>query len=174
MTVLRCSAKLLKRLRLPATLPEPLSQANPLGEWYADIDFWHRRPFVVMLNASTGAVLMLNGYAQGLRSLQERAFLQFASLCEFFGIRGPAVDAELHGFHAGFAFGKTRDRSLIASIDQRKFGAWMGFEWNETAMIDEAVREWRDGLFQHPALGRNPRFKSPYHGTLDLIRQRLA
>ena len=174
MTVLRCSAKLLKRLRLPATLPEPLSQANPLGEWYADIDFWHRRPFVVMLNASTGAVLMLNGHAQGLRSLQERAFLQFASLCEFFGIRGPAVDAELHGFHAGFAFGKTRDRSLLSSINQRKFGAWMGFEWNETALIDEAVREWRDGLFQHPALGRNPRFKSPYHGTLDLIRQRLA
>ncbi len=174
MTVLRCSAKLLKRLRLPATLPEPLSQANPLGEWYADIDFWHRRPFVVMLNASTGAVLMLNGHAQGLRSLQERAFLQFASLCEFFGIRGPRVDAELHGFHAGFAFGKTRDRSLLSSINQRKFGAWMGFEWNETALIDEAVREWRDGLFQHPALGRNPRFKSPYHGTLDLIRQRLA
>jgi len=174
MTVLRCSAKLLKRLKLPTSLPEPLPQANPLGEWYADIDFWHRRPFVVMLNASTGAVLMLNGHAQGLRSLQERAFLQFASLCEFFGIRGPRVDAELHGFHAGFAFGKTRDRSLLSSINQRKFGAWMGFEWNETALIDEAVREWRDGLFQHPALGRNPRFKSPYHGTLDLIRQRLA
>jgi hypothetical protein len=95
MTVLRCSAKLLKRLKLPTSLPEPLPQANPLGEWYADIDFWHRRPFVVMLNASTGAVLMLNGNAQGLRSLQERAFLQFASLCEFFGIRGPMVDAEL-------------------------------------------------------------------------------
>ena len=174
MTVLRCSAKLLKRLKLPTSLPEPLPQANPLGEWYADIDFWHRRPFVVLLNGATGAVLMLNGNAQGLRSLQERAFLQFASLCESFGIRGPMVDAELNGFHAGFAFGKTRDRSLIASIDQRKFGAWMGFEWNETALIDEAVREWRDGLFQHPALGRNPRFKSPYHGTLDLIRQRLA
>ena len=174
MTVLRCSAKLLKRLKLPTSLPEPLPQANPLGEWYADIDFWHRRPFVVMLNGATGAVLMLNGHAQGLRSLQERAFLQFASLCEFFGIRGPRVDAELHGFHAGFAFGKTRDRSLLSSINQRKFGAWMGFEWNETALIDEAVREWRDGLFQHPALGRNPRFKSPYHGTLDLIRQRLA
>lgn len=174
MTVLRCSAKLLKRLKLPTSLPEPLPQANPLGEWYADIDFWHRRPFVVMLNASTGAVLMLNGNAQGLRSLQERAFLQFASLCESFGIRGPMVDAELHGFHAGFAFGKTRDRSLIASIDQRKFGAWMGFEWNETALIDEAVKQWRDGLFRHPALGRNSRFNSPYHDTLDLIRQRLA
>ena len=174
MTVLRCSAKLLRRLKLPTSLPEPLPQANPLGEWYADIDFWHRRPFVVLLNGATGAVLMLNGNAQGLRSLQERAFLQFASLCESFGIRGPMVDAELNRFHAGFAFGKTRDRSLIASIDQRKFGAWMGFEWNETALIDEAVKQWRDGLFRHPALGRNSRFNSPYHDTLDLIRQRLA
>jgi hypothetical protein len=50
----------------------------------------------------------------------------------------------------------------------------MGFEWNETALIDEAVKQWRDGLFRHPALGRNSRFNSPYHDTLDLIRQRLA
>ena len=57
MTVLRCTAKLLKRLKLPAKPAEPVAQDNPLGEWYADIDFWNRKPYVVMLNAATGAVL---------------------------------------------------------------------------------------------------------------------
>ena len=48
MTVLRCTAMPLKRLKQPARPPEP--QANPLGEWYADIDFWRRQPFVVLPN----------------------------------------------------------------------------------------------------------------------------
>lgn len=43
MTVLRCTAKLLKRLKQPARPPEPEPQANPLGEWYADLDFWPGR-----------------------------------------------------------------------------------------------------------------------------------
>ena len=72
MTVLRCTAKLLKRLKQPAKPPEPAPQANPLGEWYADIGFWNRKPFVVMLNGTTGAVLVLNGNAAGLRILHER------------------------------------------------------------------------------------------------------
>ena len=63
MTVLRCTAKLLKRFKQPAKLPEPEPQANPLGEWYADMDFWNRKPYVVMLNAATGAMLVLNGNA---------------------------------------------------------------------------------------------------------------
>lgn len=173
MTVLRCTAKLLKRLKQPAKPPEPAPQGNPLGEWYADIDFWNRKPFVVMLNAATGAALVLNGNAAGLRRLHERALLQFASLCEYFDIRGPGVDAELHGFDAGFAFATTRDRSLLSSLNQRKFGAWMQFEHNECSLADAAVSEW-SGLFKHPSLGRDARFNSEYHRPLDLIRQRLV
>ncbi|GAA3920982.1 DUF6933 domain-containing protein [Luteimonas lutimaris] len=173
MTVLRCTAKLLKRLKQPVKPPEPAPQANPLGEWYADIDFWHRKPFVVLLNGATGAVLLLNGNANGLRQLHERALLQFASLCEHFGLRGPRVDAELLGFHDGFAFANTRDRSLLASLNQRKYGAWMGFEHNGRSLVEEALGDWEHGLFQHPALGREPRHNSHWHRPLDLLRQRL-
>lgn len=172
MTVLRCTAKLLKRLKQPAKLPEPEPQANPLGEWYADLDFWQRKPFVVMLNAATGAVLMLNGNAQGLRQLQERALLQFASLCEHFGIQGPGVEAELRGFHAGFTYGKTRDRSLLGSLNERKFGAWLQFEHHDQSLVEGALHEWT-GLFRHPALGRDTHYNMDYHQPLDLVRQRL-
>lgn len=172
MTVLRCTAKLLKRLHQPARPPEPAAQANPLGEWYADIDFWHRQPFVVMLNAATGAVLVLSGHAAGLRRLNEGALLQFASLCELYGLRGAGVDAELHGFDAGFACAATRDRSLLASLNQRKFECWMAMEHADRTPASVAAHDW-NGLFKHPALGRNERHRMDYHRPLDLLRQRL-
>lgn len=168
MTVLRCTAKLLKRLKQPAKLPEPAAQDNPLGEWYADIDVWNRKPYVVMLNGATGAMLVLNGNAAGLRILHERALLQFASLCEYLGVHGPLVAAELHGFDAGFSFGKAIDRSLISSINQRKVNAWIGFEHRSESLAEAALREWESGFFQHPALG-----SYKYHLPLDLLRERL-
>lgn len=172
MTVLRCTARLLKRLKQPAKPPEPAPQSNPLGEWYADLDFWDRKPFVVMLNGATGAVLVLNGNAAGLRVLHERALLQFSSLCEHFGVHGPLVDAELLGFHGGFEFGATRDRSLLASLNQLKYGAWMGFEHNGYSLAETALLDWQ-GLFRHPALGRNPRHNMQHHVPLDLLRGKL-
>lgn len=172
MTVLRCTAKLLKRLKQPAKPPEPAPQANPLGEWYADIDFWHRQPFVVMLNAATGATLMLHGNAASLRQLHERALLQFAAICEVVGLQGAGVDAELHGFDAGFAFGATRDRSLLASLNQRKVECWVAIEHADGSLADMAASEW-NSLFKHPALGRNERHRMDYHRPLDLLRQRL-
>ncbi|MEO8385706.1 MAG: hypothetical protein ABI583_10720 [Betaproteobacteria bacterium] len=172
MTVLRCTAKLLKRLRQQAKPPEPTPQANPLGEWYADIDFWHRQPFVVMLNAATGATRVLSGDAVGLRRLHERALLQFAALCEIYGLRGPRVDAELHGFDAGFAHAITRDRSLVASLNQRKLAVWTGLEHSDDSLVNAAAAEW-NGLFKHQSLGRNTRHDMEYYRPLDLLRQRL-
>lgn len=172
MTILRCTGKLLKRLKLPPKPPETTPQANPLGEWYADIDFWRRQPFVVMLNGRTGATLVLPGDAAGLRRLHERALLQFAFLSEHYGLRGPGVDAELHGFHAGFTFAATCDRSLLSSINQRKSGVWHGLEQADHSLADSAAAEWL-GLFKHKSLGREVRFNSDYHRPLDLLRQHL-
>ena len=69
MTILRCSQKLLKRLKQPAKLPEPAPHDNPLGEWCADIGFIDREPFVLMMNAATGLVLVLPGHAEFLKRL---------------------------------------------------------------------------------------------------------
>lgn len=172
MTVLRCTAKLLKRLKLPAKPPVPEAQANPLGEWYADIDFWNRKPYVVMLNAATGATLMLNGNAAGLRVLHERAAVQFASLCEYYGIDSDKVDAEVAALQAGFVFGATADRSLLASMNQRKEMAWLRFEHDGYSLAEAALREW-EGFFKHPALGRNTRYNMQWHKPLELLQQHL-
>ena len=171
MTVLRCTAKLLKRLKLPAKPPVPEAQANPLGEWYADIDFWNRKPYVVMLNAATGATLMLNGNAAGLRVLHERAAVQFASLCEYYGIDSDKVDAEAAALQAGFVFGATADRSLLASINQRKLLAWQRFELDGCSLAEAASLEWQ-GFFKHPKLPRTTRYMD-WHCPLELLQQHL-
>jgi hypothetical protein len=172
-TVLRCTAKLLARLKQPAKPPEPEPHGNPLGEWYADIDVWRRQRFVVLLNAATGAVLALPGDAAGLRRLSEHARSQFAALCEYHELRGNGVDAELRGFDAGFACARTRDRSLLGSLNERKFGLWMVLEHTAQSLPEAAARDW-DGLFKHPALGRNTRHDMDYHRPRDLVRERLS
>lgn len=80
--------------------------------------------------------------------------------------------AEMHGFDAGFAFGPTRDRSLLASLNGRKQSAWLELEHGRHSLFDAAAREW-DGLFQHPALGPDNRLGSPWHRPLDLMQSRL-
>ena len=172
MTVLRCTAKLLKRMRQPAKLPEPEPHTNPLGEWYADVDFWRRQPFVVLINAATGAGLVLPGDAANLRRLHERALLQFAALSQHVGLHGAGVDAELNGFHTGFTCANTRDRSLLSTLNQRKYGSWMGFEHNHYSFADSALLDW-EGMFKHPSLTPGTGRYRTYHRPLDLVRQRL-
>lgn len=177
MTVLRCTAKLLKRLKQAPRQPEPEPQANPLGEWLADLDHWNRKPFVVMINSTTGALLVLNGNAAGLRVLHERAHVQIASLFAYFGLAGPAVEAEVNGFAAGFTFANSRDRSLQASLNGRKDEAWIGFEHRSESLADAACFGWEHGWFTHPSLGRGARAGAGaghHHRTLDLLRQRLC
>ena len=40
-------------------LPEPPPGDNPLGAWCPDIDFIDRHPYVVLMNAATGTVLVV-------------------------------------------------------------------------------------------------------------------
>lgn len=172
MTVLRGTAKLRERFKQAAKPPEPVPQENPLGEWYADVDGWRRKPFVLLLNAATGATLVLPGDAAGLRRLNERALLQFAGLCDHFGLHGTKVDAELRGFDAGFALGATRDRSLLGTLNQYRFETRMQFEHDGPSPMRAAERLW-EGLFGHPALGPEARHGGLYHRPLDLLCERL-
>jgi hypothetical protein len=172
MTVLCCTARLLKRLKQPAKPPEPEPQGNPLGEWYADLDFCNRTPFGVMLSSSTGAMLVLNGNAAGLRCLREGAALQFGSLCEPFGLVGPRVNAEQRSFEAAFACAATRDRSLLAALNQRKQDAWRGSEYRSLSWVEAAAHDWATGFFKHSSVGPNTRHKLDHRLPLDLLQQR--
>src|SRR3546814_19876112 len=92
MTVLYCSQKLLKRLRQPATPPDPVAGGNPLGEWCADIDFIDRQPFALLMNAATGTVLVLPARAADLKRLHAMAAQPPGGLLQVCGIAGAPAD----------------------------------------------------------------------------------
>lgn len=167
MTILRCSQKLLKRLRQPAKPPEPAVPAdNPLGEWCADIDFIDRQPFVLLMNAATGLVLVLPGHAEFLRRLHACAAQQLGPLLEACGIGGPLAQAELDALAQPFAYVRNGNRSLVASMNQRKYEAWVQFAYNRLPAFEVALRM-LETPFTRKDLGRD------YQQAPDLLRARL-
>lgn len=170
MTVLRCSQKLLKRLRQPANLPEPPPADNPLGEWCADIDFIDRQPYALLMNAASGLVLVLPARAADLKRLHVMAAQQLTALLEIMGIGGPLAQTELDALQSPFAFARNGNRSLVASMNQRKYHVWSQFAWNGLSAFEVAVRE-LDYPFTRKDLPAGSRHG--YHTAPDLLRRYL-
>lgn len=172
MTILRCSQKLLNRLRLdPRKLPEPPPGDNPLGEWCADIDFIARAPCVLLMNAATGLVLVLPGRAAELKLLHEMASAQLQAILGIHAIRGPLAEAELTALHTSFAFARNSNRSLVASMNRRKFDAWVHLADGESA-FDVALRIVDTPFSRKDLPGRTGRH-GDFHYAMELLRQRL-
>ena len=171
MTILRCSQKLLKRLRQPPKLPEPPPADNPLGEWCADIDFIDRAPFVVLMNAATGLMLVLPGKVADLKELHTMAARQLAGLLDECGIAGPLAQAELDALLSPFAFARNGNRSLVASMNQRKYHVWSQFACNGLTAFEVASR-FLERPFTRKDLPASGRYGG-YHTASDLLRQHL-
>ena len=170
MTTLHCSQKLLKRLRVdPPKLPEPPASTNPLGPWCADIDFIDRQPFVLLMNAATGVMLVAPGKAADLKQLHAKSAAQLDWVLERCGIGGPLAQAELDALQQPFAFARNANRSLVASMNQRKFHAWAQFAYNGLSAYEVAVRE-LDYPFTRKDL---PGGSHGFHVAPDLLRKYL-
>ncbi len=170
MTTLHCSKKLLKRLRQPPKLPEPPPGDNPLGEWCADIDFIDRNPYVVLMNAATGTVLVLPGLAADLKQLHVMAAQQLSALLEACGIDGPFAQAEIDALSQPFVLAHNSNRSLIASMNQRKFMIWSQFAHNGLTAFEVALRE-LETPFSRKDLPGDGRFG--FNFAADLLRRHL-
>ena len=175
--LIRAPARLRKRLRQPAKPPEPATPpGNPLGEWYADIDFLDREPFVVLLNAATGAGMVLPGRAADLRMLHVHARDQFRKLLLHYGFdpEGPLCAPELSAWDEAPTYAATRDRSLLGSMNGFKDNAWYHFAYVNRSLPDAAARQW-EGFFRHPSTARaGKRYDyTAWQRPLDLVAARL-
>lgn len=171
MTVLRCSQKLLKRLRLdPRKLPEPPPSGNPLGEWCADVDFIDRQPFVVLMNAATGLVLVTSGKAADLKVLHLQAADQLDWILARCGIEGPLAQAEMDALRTPFAFARNSNRSLVASMNLLKYEAWLQFAHHSMNTYEVAARL-LDRQFSRKDLPASDRYG--FHHAPDLLRKHL-
>ncbi len=166
MTVVRCSQKLFKRLRPTPAAQEPSAGDNPLGEWCADVDFIDREPFVVVMNAITGAILVLPGRAADLKRLHTRAAEQLAVLFSACGINNALSGRELEAWEQPPVYTRNRNRSLVASMNQRKFEAWTQFGYNGQTALEVALRM-LETPFSRKELGRD------FHYAADLLRNHL-
>jgi hypothetical protein len=175
MITLRCTAKLLKRLHQPAKLPKPPMPSNPLGEWYADLDFFDRKPFVALLNASTGVGLVLPGHAELLKHLHIHAGQQlFKLLLHYdFNPEWPQCTAELAAWEAPPTYANSSDRSLSGSLNRFKLEAWHSFA-DRNRSLPEIAASWWEGIFGHPSLPKSHRGSGHYHRPLDLVLDKLA
>jgi len=171
MSTLRCSQKLLKRLRLePRTLPEPPPADNPLGEWCADIDFIDRAPFVLLMNAATGLVLLVSGKAADLKLLHVQAADQLGWLLRHCGLSGPLAEAELDALRQPFAFARNSNRSLVASMNLLKHEVWLHFA-HDGMNLHEVAARLLDRPFSRKDLHGGGRYG--FHHAPDLLRKHL-
>lgn len=166
MTVLHCSQKLLKRMRQPAKLPTPPPGDNPLGPWCADIDFIDRQPFAVLMNAATGTVLVLPARAADLRQLHVTAAQQLAGLFTVLDIGSAQAKVELDALQTPFTLTANGNRSWVASMNQRKYEAWVQFAYDHITAFDVARRMLKTP-FSRKDLGGD------FHFAADLLRQHL-
>lgn len=177
MTVIHCTAKLRKRLRLPTRLPEPEPATGPLGHWYADVEFYNREPFVVLLSTSTGAALILPGRAADLRDLHLHAGQQLFKLFTHFGfdMSEARVREALLAWGEPPIYANTKDRSLLGSLNRYKFESWVFIDNGGCSMLEVAIRHWK-GLFRHPSLVRDGRKYGydTWQRPLTLVRERLG
>lgn len=166
MTVVRCSQKLLKRLRVPPATVEPIPSDSPLGEWCADIDFIDRQPFVLLMNAATGTVLVVPGRTADLKRLHEMAAEQLRLLFAASGISGALAEGELDAWRLPPTLARNGNRSLVSSMNQRKYEAWSQFAHHRLTGFEVALRM-LETPFSRKDLGRD------FHFAVDMLRARL-
>src|SRR3546814_15528257 len=92
------------------------------------------------MNAATGTVLVLPARAADLKRLHAMAAEQLGGLLQVCGIGGALAEAELDALREPFAFARNGNRSLVASMNQRRHEAWTQFAYNRLTAFDVALR----------------------------------
>lgn len=138
MVVLRCTAKLLKRLKMEK---EPLKDPGPsttaLGDWYANIVYVQRRPLV--LTVSEKSLLPLLMPARDLDQLPGHLMRALVERVQRMGLPDTVLQQEISRMEP-FIYGKTASRSILGSMndfaDNLKYIPGIHSDWGLVDMID--------------------------------------
>jgi len=111
--VLRCTARLQKRLKLPK-LAEPGPSTTALGDWYGNVFNLGRQPLVIL--TSERSLLSVVLPARGLDDLPARFPIALMKLLLRLGVPGAAIDREL-GQMNEVVYGATRNRRVLGVMN---------------------------------------------------------
>lgn len=112
MSTIRCTGKLLKRLRIddPGEAVEP---SNALGDWYANIIYTREGHYVVLVSERSRLPVIIS--ARGLSDFPRRFLRMLGELLILLGIDRHRVERELEAMQPLY-LGKTASRSVVGSL----------------------------------------------------------
>jgi hypothetical protein len=113
MAALRCTGKLLKKLRI--TNPgEPPHPENRLGDWFANIVYTRQGHFLILV--SDRSLLPVIITARGLDNLVPNFFDALADVLSALRVPGWIIDREIEAMQPLY-FGKTNNRAVLGSMN---------------------------------------------------------
>nr|CAP48220.1 putative integron gene cassette protein [uncultured bacterium] len=149
MATFRCTARLLKRLKIGAP-GDPPAPHNALGDWYANILYTRFGHYLVLVSERSRLPVLLS--ARELSSFPSRFLQSLAGLLGDIGVPSHQVDRELEAMQP-FYFGKTANRSVLGTLNETVF---MAREWlapGDLSLYDVNLR-----LAQAPCLPLESKF----------------
>lgn len=164
MLVLRCTASLLKSLRVvPAEEPAP-PDTTTLGEWYANTIAVGRQRHVLLLNAASRAVLMVE--ASPRQTILDRFRERLASFLYTLGVSEDAIRREVEAAHE-ITIARTVDRSVVGSMVQiaKDLPVMRGVHDMHDGLPTDGFEIDLSFMIQHPLGSSSP---------VDLVRERFG
>ena len=122
MVVLRCTQKLLVRLKQTGDLPAAESTTR-LGDWYGNVLQLGRRQHLLFISERSRLPVVIP-----IREARNLATIFPDAVCEVLGHVGVAVEdvADERSRMSEIAFGRTRNRSLLGTMNDFAFMAQVG------------------------------------------------
>jgi len=133
MTTLRCTEKLLKRLRIDDP-GEPPAPKNRLGDWFANIIFTRQGHYVILVNEKS--LLPVITTARDLDNLVPRFLRDLSEVLSALGVPERVIEREVESMEPMY-FGRTNSRKVLGSMnDFVQMFKWSLEEYPDSTLID--------------------------------------
>lgn len=117
MLTIRCTQKLLTRLKVPPD-PAPPPSTTKLGDWYANLVYVQRQQLVLAVSERT--LLPVVFPVRGKEPLRDKLIHAVHEMLLSLGVDGDAVDKELNAMAEG-SIAKTASRVVLGSMKEFLF-----------------------------------------------------
>ena len=136
MVVLRCTQQLLVRLKQVGDLP-PVESSTRLGDWYGNILRMGRRHALIFVSERSRLPILIP--IREAKSVAVSFPEAVGTMLAFVGVPATDINNERSRMSA-MAFGRTKSRSLLGTLNDFSFGARVHFVTSSESSLDDIAR----------------------------------